>query len=164
MPPIIRDSAIDSYKDFSIKNTKGSRNNKRNQRTSKSSFDVFDPFVFFMLRSLISDRIQPQESKPRPMIKNHASPGFFGGAGGALGGAGGAFGGAGGALGGTGPPGGGGAPAPAADTPGGGGILGSSAPQLLHTSASGRFTVSHWGHLFSFFCAVGGLKHMVIAP
>ncbi len=95
------------------------------------------------------------------------SPGFSGGAGGALGGAGGALGGVGGALGGVTPPGapgGGGAPAPEAETPGGGGALGSSAPQLLHTVASVRFTVPHFGHLFSFFAAVGGRKHITYFP
>lgn len=102
-------------------------------------------------------------------LRNY-SPGFLGGAGGALGGAGGAFGGAGGAggaLGGVTPlgaPGGGGAPAPVEETPGGGGALGSSAPQLEQIVASGRFTVSHLGHLFSFFCAAGGRKHMFCIP
>jgi len=57
------------------------------------------------------------------------SPGFLGGAGGALGGTGGALGGTGGALGGVTP------------ASGGSGDLGSSAPQLLHTVASGGFTV-----------------------
>ena len=95
------------------------------------------------------------------------SPGFLGGAGGALGGAGGALGGVGGALGGVTPPGapgGGGAPAPEAETPGGGGALGSSAPQLLHTVASGGFTVWQLGHLFSFLAAIGGRKHMFFSP
>ena len=88
----------------------------------------------------------------------------MGGIGGAFGGAGGAFGGAGGAFGGVTPgaPGAGGALAAEAEIPGGGGALGNSVPQLLHTVASGRFTVSHLGHLFSFLTAVGGRKHILI--
>jgi hypothetical protein len=106
--------------------------------------------------------MQPSQAEARQRL-THAKytqpyePGFLGGAGGALGAAGGALGGM--------PPGaaeGGGAPAAEAETPGGGGALGSSAPQLLQTAASGGLTVSHLGHLFSFFCAVGGLKHIFL--
>lgn len=92
------------------------------------------------------------------------SPGFFGGTGGALGG----VGGVGGALGGVTPPGGAGGGGvvpvvPEIETPGGGGALGNSAPQLEQTSASAGLTVPHLGHLFSRFCAVGGRKHMVFS-
>jgi len=79
---------------------------------------------------------------------------------------GGAFGGAGGALGGVTPPGcpGGGGTIPEADTPGGGGSLLSFSPQLAQISASSGFTAPHFGHLFSFFSAVCGRKHILDTP
>jgi len=88
-------------------------------------------------------------------LHNH-SPGFLGGAGGTLGGTGGALGGVPEATV------GGGAPAAAAETPGGGGRLGSSAPQLAQTVASCGLTVWHFGHFFSAFWAFGGRKHIFL--
>jgi hypothetical protein len=94
-----------------------------------------------------------QKGRNKPL--NNYSLGFLGGA---LGGAGGVLGALAAIPSGTAD---GRAPAAESEMPEADGILGSSAPQLLHTAASGKFTVSHFGHLFSAFLAVGGRKHII---